>query len=261
MRGRRNETAEGGFTLVELMVVISLAAVLLSILTLGIRQATESFALRRAGTVTASEIRRAQTGATSDGVNYVVEFDVGAPGAVNVYRPGVETNIVMAVISNGEDTRRVTVTGTAAGRVVTEILELAGTTEVVGTQSFDWVIQVDVTSDSSARTITVKLGAGGSVLTTIPVNQTTAVLPWTMLRTVSGEDWPVTVGIDATGTTFGACGGPPGSVANECAIFQPLGFPSAGGNVLLCDSRRVPLRISIADATGRVRLERAGTCP
>jgi len=261
MGGQRDGAAEGGFTLVELMVVIGLVAILASILTLGIRRASESFALRRAGTVTLSEIRRAQTGAMSDGVNYVVEFDVGAPGAVSVYRPGVQTNSVMAVISNGADTRRVTITGTASGRVVTETLELAGTTEVVGTQDFDWVIQVDVPSDNTARTITVRQGSGGPVLTTIPVNVTVAVLPWTTVRGVTGAEWPAGVAIDATGTTFGACGGPPGNAANECAIFQPLGFPSAGGNVLLCDSRRIPLRITIADATGRVRLDRVGACP
>jgi hypothetical protein len=244
------------------MVVVGLIAILGSIVVVGIQRASASFALRQAGTVTASEIRRAQTGATSDGVNYVVEFDVGAPGAINVYRPGVVTNSVVAVISDGADTRVVTITGTAAGRVATEVLSLDSNTEVVGTQTFDWVIQADVSSDNSARTVTVRQGAGGPALVTIPVNQLAATLPWTRMRSVSGEAWPSTVGIDATGTTFGACGGAlPGNGANECATFQPLGYPSAGGNVLLCDSRRIPLRVAIADATGRVRLEHAGTCP
>lgn len=243
------------------MVVIGLMAVILSVLTLGVRQASESFALRRAGTITLSEIRRAQTGATADGVNYVVELDLGTPGAVNVYRPGVPAGSAMAVLSNGADARTVTITGTTAGRVVTETLELDGTTEVVGTQTFEWVMQVDTPSDNSARTITVREGASGPTLTTIPVNQTVASLGWTTVRRMSGQEWPATVGIDVTGTTFAACGGPPGNGSNECAVFQPLGFPSAGGNVLLCDSRGVPLRVAVADATGRVSIERTGTCP
>lgn len=261
MGSRAGKPSEAGFTLVELMVVIGLMAVILSVLTLGIRQASESFALRRAGTITLSEIRRAQTGATSDGVNYVAEFDLGAPGAVNVYRPGVSAGTAMAVVSNGADARTVTITGTTAGRVVTETLKLDGTTEVVGTQTFEWVIQVDTPSDNSTRTITVRRGASGPALTTIPANQTVASLGWTAVRGTSVQEWPATVSIDVTGTTFAACGGPPGSGTNECAVFQPLGFPTAGGNVLLCDSRGTPLRVTVADATGRVSIDRTGTCP
>ena len=69
MRGRRDEAVEGGFTLVELMVVVGIAAILASILTLGIRRVSESFALRQAAAVSAVEVRNAQGGAISSGAS------------------------------------------------------------------------------------------------------------------------------------------------------------------------------------------------
>lgn len=67
---------QAGFSLIELVVVVSVAAVVMAVLTPGIRQTRESFDLRRAATLVASEMRRAQALATAEGADYTVEFDV-----------------------------------------------------------------------------------------------------------------------------------------------------------------------------------------
>lgn len=78
--------AERGYSLVELLIVIGVAAVLLSILTVGFRQASDAFALRRAGGITVSEVRRAQALAVSQRRDAVVEFALGSPPGLTVYR-------------------------------------------------------------------------------------------------------------------------------------------------------------------------------
>jgi prepilin-type N-terminal cleavage/methylation domain-containing protein len=83
---QRAARSDAGFTLVELLIVIGMIAILMSILVLGIRQVTASFALRRAGTVALSEVRRAQARALAERVDYTVEFVIGNPGTVRVYR-------------------------------------------------------------------------------------------------------------------------------------------------------------------------------
>jgi prepilin-type N-terminal cleavage/methylation domain-containing protein len=85
-RAGRAGRGDSGFTLVEVLIVIGIAAILLSILALGVRQVSASFALRRAGTVALSEVRRAQARALAERVDYTVEFVIGNPGALRVYR-------------------------------------------------------------------------------------------------------------------------------------------------------------------------------
>jgi hypothetical protein len=68
------------------MIVIGIAAILMAITTLGIRQASEAFALRRAGTVAVSELRKAQSEAVAEGTGFTVEFVVSDPGSIRVYR-------------------------------------------------------------------------------------------------------------------------------------------------------------------------------
>ena len=77
---------QGGFTIIELMVVIGIAAILVSILTVAVRQGSDSFALRRAASLAVSEIRRAQSSAIAERRDFVVEFDFGSPVGVTVYR-------------------------------------------------------------------------------------------------------------------------------------------------------------------------------
>ena len=89
MRGAgatRAGPGNSGFTLVEVLIVIGVAAIMLSILVLGIGQVSASFALRRAGTVALSEVRRAQARALAERADYTVEFVIGDPGTLRVYR-------------------------------------------------------------------------------------------------------------------------------------------------------------------------------
>ncbi len=80
---------ESGFTLLEVLVVIGALAFVFAILTIGIRQAIGSFALRRAASITAVELRRAQAAAIAAGAGsaYTVEF-VGGTGGLRVYVQG-----------------------------------------------------------------------------------------------------------------------------------------------------------------------------
>jgi type II secretory pathway pseudopilin PulG len=83
---RRHSGGQAGFTVLELVVVVGLITVVLAILTLGIRQASDSFSLRRAAAVVTSELRRAQSNAVADGATYMVEMGLTNPGSLNVYR-------------------------------------------------------------------------------------------------------------------------------------------------------------------------------
>ncbi len=77
---------QAGFTLLELVVVIGAIAVVMAVLSVGIRRASDAFSLRRGASVAASELRRAHAGAVSDGVDYTVEFVLANPGSMKVYR-------------------------------------------------------------------------------------------------------------------------------------------------------------------------------
>ena len=85
---REARRSEFGFTLLELMIVLGMVSILLSILVLGIRQASVSFDLRRASSVAVAEVRRAQSAASGEGVDHTVEFAVGTGTSVrlNIYR-------------------------------------------------------------------------------------------------------------------------------------------------------------------------------
>ncbi len=83
--GVRHRDGQAGFTLLELVVVVAVVAIILAIITLGVRQATDSFQLRRAATVVTSELRRAQTTAVGQDIPYAVEFVLSIPYGINVY--------------------------------------------------------------------------------------------------------------------------------------------------------------------------------
>lgn len=97
-------------------------------------------------------------------------------GAIDATRRPVFTqftsNAVLSLTSSAADTRVVAVTGRdATGAVVTENMTLNGTTEVLSTNTYERIQSVYAASSSGTLTITVKQGAGGSVVTTIPINE------------------------------------------------------------------------------------------
>jgi hypothetical protein len=80
-------------------------------------------------------------------------------------------NSVIAIVSDGADTRNVTITGRRPNGVIdSETLTLNGTTEVVGTKTFERLLKVMASTTSASRTITIKQGSGGSTLGTIEPN-------------------------------------------------------------------------------------------
>ncbi len=84
---------EAGFTLIEILVVVGALSIVLTILSIGVRQAMGSFALRRAASITTVELRRAQAAAMAAGSGsaYTVEF-VGT-GGLRVYVQGTSTPV------------------------------------------------------------------------------------------------------------------------------------------------------------------------
>jgi len=284
MCGRRSETSEGGFTLVELMVVVGMAAILLSILTLGIRRAVESFALRQAGAMAAVEIRNAQAGAIGNGVDHMVEFDTssgaaGPPGSLLVYRPGVQAGGAINVISTGSsDTRSVTVVGIDNGVLTSDTFILDGTTAKTcsttrtwvggvcqaNSVTYQWILEAETPTPNSCCTVSIRQGT--TVLATIaPSASTSTNIPWTQIRRIIPPEWPAQVRIEASGTTLPLCstyGAPWSASTNHCLRFLTMGTPDQGDTVvLLCNRARTPLRLVISAGTGRVGIDRTGACP
>lgn len=82
-------------------------------------------------------------------------------------------NAVVAVLSDGADTRTVTIVGRdTTGMQVTTVLTLNGTTEVVGAQIYERILSVTLSAASLTRTVTIRQGAGGSTMATIPIGET-----------------------------------------------------------------------------------------
>lgn len=102
----RHRDGQAGFTLIELVVVVSLIAIVLGILFVGVRRATDSFSLRRGATIAMSELRRAQAAAVAEGADYIVEFYVSTgsstPGGLRVWkRSGATTTQVRSILPPG----------------------------------------------------------------------------------------------------------------------------------------------------------------
>lgn len=84
------------------------------------------------------------------------------------------SNAIAQVVSDGADTRTVTVTGRlATGVVDTEVLTLNGTTPVSGAKTWERLLSVVLSATSGTRTVQVKQGAGGTVRATVGLNETT----------------------------------------------------------------------------------------
>jgi hypothetical protein len=101
-----------------------------------------------------------------------------AGGAISITsRPDLTqwtANAVAAVISDGADTRTVTITGRlASGIIDTEVLTLNGAVEVVGAKTWERVLSAVTSATSATRTVLVKQGSGGATRATISVNETT----------------------------------------------------------------------------------------
>lgn len=183
----RHRDGQAGFTLIELVVVVGLTSIVLAILTLGVRRASDAFSLRRAASVATSELRRAHAGAVSDGVDYTVEFVLANPGSMKVYR-----------------------------------------------------------STATAQTCPPGM---------VPVPPTATTL---CTRTLADQQWPASVAINDSATTFPACAAP-ANPANKCVTFKPLGYAQTSGTcgapacmVQLRSRSGVTLNVEIALATGRV---------
>lgn len=74
MRRVPRVAGEAGFTLLELLIVVAMAAAVLLIFVQGVRQASASFLVRKAANITIAEIRTAQALAMSNGMDFAVEF-------------------------------------------------------------------------------------------------------------------------------------------------------------------------------------------
>src|SRR2546426_9833442 len=117
---RYNDRA--GFTLIELVVVVGLISIVMAILVLGVRRASDAFSLRRAATITTSETRRAASAAVAEGVDYTVEFSLSSPYGITVYRQtavqrtfaGQEWPLSVTIPSAGTTVPNCTTPGSAA---------------------------------------------------------------------------------------------------------------------------------------------------
>lgn len=100
----------------------------------------------------------------------------------------LSANSVIAVVSDGPDTRQVTIEGRVpAGTIDVETLTLNGVTEVVGTKTFERILRITTTSDST-RTVTVRQGAGGITRAVLAPNITEV---YALFRNAASEAVPV----------------------------------------------------------------------
>lgn len=89
MSDARWRRSEAGFTLVEVILVVVIIAILTAILSVSVGPIRATFALRKAATIAAAEVRRAQALAIAEGADYTVEFVLTPnPGAVKVWKSG-----------------------------------------------------------------------------------------------------------------------------------------------------------------------------
>jgi hypothetical protein len=82
-------------------------------------------------------------------------------------------NAVLAAVSSGSDTRTLTVKGRLpSGAISTETITLNGTTEVTTNTVWERILTVTLGSASPTLTVTIKQGAGGTVVGTLGPNIT-----------------------------------------------------------------------------------------
>src|SRR2546427_2921595 len=123
----RDRYGHAGFTLIELVVVVGLISIVMAILVLGVRAASDAFSLRRAATIVISETRRASSSAVAEGVDYTVEFKLSSPYGITVYRQtavqrtfaGREWPLSVTIPTAGTTAPNCTTAGSAANACVT----------------------------------------------------------------------------------------------------------------------------------------------
>src|SRR3989475_3663229 len=123
----RDRYGHAGFTLIELVVVVGLISIVMAILVLGVRAASDAFSLRRAATILMSETRRAASSAVAEGVDYTVEFKLSSPYGITVYRQtavqrtfaGQEWPLSVTIPTAGTTAPNCTTPGNAANACVT----------------------------------------------------------------------------------------------------------------------------------------------
>lgn len=78
-----------GFSLIELIVVVSIAAIVMAVLVPGIRQASDVFQLRKGASLLIAELRTAQSLSTANQIDIMFEFytssGAGAPGGLRYW--------------------------------------------------------------------------------------------------------------------------------------------------------------------------------
>lgn len=167
MADRFLRASDGGFSLIELVVVVAVAAIVMAVLTLGIRQASDSFTLQRAANLAVGELRWAQAKAMAEGVDYTVEFYT-ASGGIRVWKAGVSSPV----------------------------------------------------------------------------------------RTVLSPEWPSTIEMPSGVDNFPDCA-PSIDSSHDCAVYKPLGYAVAGGEVILqASGSGSQLKVVVESASGRVKVER-----
>lgn len=93
--------------------------------------------------------------------------------AVRLVFTQLTANALVAAVSNGADTRTLNVNGRVpAGSISSEAIVLTGATEKVGTVTFERLLRVLLSATAADRTVTVRQGAGGATIATIPPNET-----------------------------------------------------------------------------------------
>lgn len=114
-------------------------------------------------------------------------------------------------------------------------------------EGVDYIVEFDVVTGSGT--------SNGIKVFRLPAGSSTPEL----LRQVKPPDWPSSVQLLDGLTQVPACPSLAGlDTSNDCAIFKPLGYASAAGDVRLKTKADAAarLRIIVASATGRVSMER-----
>lgn len=116
------------------------------------------------------------------GINHADDSD-GGQGNMSAF----SANAVAAIVSDGSDTRQVTIVGEdASGNRQTENLTLNGVTEVLGSLTYSKLYGAYVSALSASRTVTIKQGSGGATRGSIGTNKKISFV-WYGKKIVSGS--------------------------------------------------------------------------
>jgi hypothetical protein len=149
-------------------------------------------------------------------------------------------NAKIALVSSGSDTRIVTLRGIDAdGNFVKENVTLNGTTEVLSTNTFSKLYNVEADAPHSTNTITIKQGSGGSTLGTIGPNKWVSFL-WFGKKVDASQNIVNAEGGDIPNYSSGIkYGDVPNniSIGFWCRLMVPAGASAVGNNTNLIQSQ------------------------